>query len=245
MQPHNETAKQVIKTGPPSPCQGRPEKAEIDFFCSLHRLAHVSCQMASVANPRQIQPSYAMTDWHTACCHSLRQGRSQAVLFQDGTATPALEIVKVLRDVCVQDPEAQCLLLCAKSELRNPMVAQKVRLEDPALDEALQRVHIKYISEAPVSELLALQALPFRPRVVAASAASSGGSQEKKLCLAACLLLDACHQLTRCTSEPCAALFYESSANIRSAESFLGAMFPETFSVQLTSSRLKAEKLFP
>ena len=33
---------------------------------------------------------------------------------------------------CLKSPgfsEAQCLLLCAKSELRNPMVAEKVRLE--------------------------------------------------------------------------------------------------------------------
>ena len=39
-------------------------------------------------------------------------------------------LAKLLKPILLCFLEAQCLLLCAKSELRNPLVAQKLRLED-------------------------------------------------------------------------------------------------------------------
>eukprot|EP00913_Durusdinium_trenchii_P016046 g15081.t1 len=122
--------------------------------------------------------------------------------------------------------------------------------QDPKLDEALKRVHIKYLSDAPVAQLLALHALPFHPKAVACCApvprvAEGPGSallvQEHQLCLMASLLLDACQSWLPSAS----ALFFESTMK---AESLLGSIFPDIWRIhsdQTNRHRLVAEALFP
>ncbi|CAK9008738.1 unnamed protein product [Durusdinium trenchii] len=127
---------------------------------------------------------------------------------------------------------------------------RKNRLPFEYPPQALKRVHIKYLSDAPVAQLLALHALPFHPKAVACCApvprvAEGPGSallvQEHQLCLMASLLLDACQSWLPSAS----ALFFESTMK---AESLLGSIFPDIWRIhsdQTNRHRLVAEALFP
>eukprot|EP00928_Gymnodinium_smaydae_P083121 TRINITY_DN66380_c0_g1_i1.p1 TRINITY_DN66380_c0_g1~~TRINITY_DN66380_c0_g1_i1.p1 ORF type:complete len:295 (+),score=78.73 TRINITY_DN66380_c0_g1_i1:26-910(+) len=107
---------------------------------------------------------------------------TQAVL-GDATESGAEILLRSLAELCVRDPEAHCLLLCQRKTLHGSLwqtAAAERFAPGSSMEEALRRVHIKYVEPAssgaesrtesglpPLSTLLvSLQCLDFTPRAI-------------------------------------------------------------------------------
>jgi len=111
----------------------------------------------------------------------------QAVLFEASIPAEqqAVALLDVLLKICVKDSTAQCVLLCSRRQLHSAAFGQRARCltassclgqqQAQIAEDALRRVHIKYVQQAPASgglpelvELLsALQNLAFAPAAIA------------------------------------------------------------------------------